>query len=161
MSRFQLDVNKRGSFFADNGVKYNPKLPYGEFDYFDANMYGGITKLIEILNAADSPAKQSILISAKWLTGYFANGARTFVNGTKTKILPVKSVKLDGTVRETYIIDTEYKSEQPGGSLYDNKGKLLYRGEMKNGVPHGYGTGYYSNGKVGHVGIFKGGKIVQ
>jgi antitoxin component YwqK of YwqJK toxin-antitoxin module len=32
---------------------------------------------------------------------------------------------------------------------------------MKNGVPHGYGTGYYANGKVGHVGLFKGGKIVQ
>jgi hypothetical protein len=50
---------------------------------------------------------------------------------------------------------------QSGGSLYDNKGKLLYRGEMKNGVPHGYGTGYYANGKVGHTGMFKGGKIVQ
>lgn len=48
-----------------------------------------------------------------------------------------------------------------GGSLYDNKGKLLYRGQVKNGLPHGYGTGYYTTGKVGHVGMFKGGKIVQ
>jgi hypothetical protein len=52
-------------------------------------------------------------------------------------------------------------NNQNGGSLYDKKGKLLYRGEMKNGLPHGYGTGYYANGKVGHVGMFKGGKIVQ
>jgi antitoxin component YwqK of YwqJK toxin-antitoxin module len=53
------------------------------------------------------------------------------------------------------------EAAQPGGSLYDKKGKLLYRGQMKNGLPHGYGTGYYANGKVGHVGMFKGGKIVQ
>ena len=81
---------------------------------------------------------------------------------------------LEAFVRDDSIDDVYYRlgtelldefneifKNQIGGSLYDKKGKLLYRGQMKNGVPHGYGTGYYANGKVGHTGMFKGGKIVQ
>jgi hypothetical protein len=75
---------------------------------------------------------------------------------------------LDDSIDDVYYrLGTELLDEfneifknQIGGSLYDKKGKLLYRGQMKNGVPHGYGTGYYTNGKVGHVGMFKNGKII-
>ena len=74
--------------------------------------------------------------------------------------VPIEQYMADTMFSDNFIMD-EPEYVQPGGSLYDNKGKLLYRGQMKNGVPHGYGTGYYANGKVGHTGMFKGGKIVQ
>jgi hypothetical protein len=80
------------------------------------------------------------------------------------RVLPVSSKQIGPQKIERYypIIDNGFfypvskavQANQAGGTLYDNKGKLLYRREMKNGLPHGYG-------KVGHVGLFKGGKIVQ
>ena len=120
-----------------------------------------------------------LLKELNWIYGKFhTESIRGLVTYplTKVKILPVMSRKIgESKIRKEFIIDRSFLPEsataaaesaipaaaQPGGSLYDKKGKLLYRGEMKNGVPHGYGTGYYANGKVGHVGMFKGGKIVQ
>ena len=111
-----------------------------------------------------------------WICGTF-NSYRNGLPLGIVKILPVYEITtgIYGIDTRLIIIDTSFLPEsataaaesaipaaaQPGGSLYDNKGKLLYRGQMKNGLPHGYGTGYYANGKVGHVGMFKGGKIVQ
>jgi len=73
--------------------------------------------------------------------------------------VPIEQYMVNTMFSDTLIME-ESEDVKAGGSLYD-KGKLLYRGQMKNGLPHGYGTGYYANGDVGHVGMFKGGKIVQ
>jgi antitoxin component YwqK of YwqJK toxin-antitoxin module len=96
------------------------------------------------------------------MIGEFSSSKDGLPSGS-VRILPVASYKeatstTPAVLRQEFIMDNTHKVG--GGSLYDNKGKLLYRGEMKNGVPHGYGTGYYANGKVGHTGMFKGGKIV-
>jgi hypothetical protein len=127
--------------------------------YLDVNLYGGITNFLNKLNTGNE------FPDLKWLVGTFESNLMVghIPLGT-VKILPIRSVKREPgqppVYRSEIVIDNEYVA-QAGGSLYDNKGKLLYRGEMKNGLPHGYGTGYYANGKVGHVGMFKGGKIVQ
>ena len=141
----------------------------------------GITVLLDSLNTS---RKCSAADPLKWMVCKVSFHPYHAIY----KILPVFSQRVNPVTQEIvstkkgFIIDTQYAhaeassakqpssaaaesaipaAAQPGGSLYDKKGKLLYRGEMKNGVPHGYGTGYYANGKVGHVGMFKGGKIVQ
>ena len=118
---------------------------------------GGITNLLRRLNAGEDLPLSWIICDIKCPVSGYSGMCR---------ILPVYSVSTDAVTRKEvtrvgFIIDTTYVHAQPGGSLYDNKGKLLYRGGMKNGLPHGYGTGYYANGKVGYVGMFKGGKIIQ
>jgi len=46
------------------------------------------------------------------------------------------------------------------GNLYDKKGRLMYSGELVDGVPHGKGTAYdVENGK-GYKGKFKDGKML-
>jgi antitoxin component YwqK of YwqJK toxin-antitoxin module len=138
----------------------------------NANTYGGITNLLSILNDENKEKKVNDIIGDfQWIVCTYQNDG---VTGQIVKTIPVLSVNNSGLIKKGYIIDTLYvpgeaarasaavpEAAQPGGSLYDKSGKLLYRGEMKNGLPHGYGTGYYANGKVGHVGLFKGGKIVQ
>jgi hypothetical protein len=171
--------SRKGFCFETKYKTYNLSTQHSiwpTIPYLDANDYGGITELLSTLNSGNE--LQDLIESDKWIIGKFNYedySKERFENQNlpvKTvRILPVRSEKrvsknLIKTRREL-IIDNEFieeeskRADQAGGSLYDNKGKLLYRGEMKNGLPHGYGTGYYANGKVGHVGMFKGGKIVQ
>ena len=166
-------------FETTSGKKYNLST-YGGFGkerlddlpYLDVGPSGGITNLLRDLN--NGKKSPDVL---KWIDGTFHCYTGDLPKGI-VKISQVASRHLRQGIRMEIIIDNSATSvlpesataaaesaipaaAQPGGSLYDEKGKLLYRGEMKNGVPHGYGTGYYANGKVGHVGMFKGGKIVQ
>ena len=158
---------------GQSSTSTNPIIPY-----LNVTSMGGITNLLRGLNTGFILPDTDILKS-NWMVGKIIlenNGTRIQPNITykegQIKILPVIShgtnaQTMQRVTRTENIIDSSYQAAsasaaaQPGGSLYDNKGKLLYRGQMKNGLPHGYGTGYYANGKVGHTGMFKGGKIVQ
>ena len=171
------------SFKTTSGIAYNlaklyngiPGAQSNQIPYLDVSEVEGvpfgITKFLNTLNDHSTEANILAKIGAdNWMIGKFiAHPLVDFV-----RVLPVSSHK-NGVYRYEFIQDTSYihqvpeaarasaavpEAAQAGGSLYDNKGKLLYRGQMKNGLPHGYGTGYYANGKVGHVGMFKGGKIV-
>jgi len=46
------------------------------------------------------------------------------------------------------------------GKLYDRKGRLLYSGELVDGVPHGKGTAYDVESGKGYKAKFKGGKML-
>ena len=46
------------------------------------------------------------------------------------------------------------------GELYDRKGRLLYSGELVDGVPHGKGTAYDVESGKGYKAKFKGGKML-
>ena len=167
---------KESFSFYDGQYKYNLSSRYEDnkqqkLKYFNVNNLGGITELLNRLNGVSSNKKpKKPLPDLHWLVGSFKpDTVNKYLTGLgQVKILPVESVGTEENGTKTYryeiIIDTDSVAAapaQPGGSLYDNKGKLLYRGGMKNGLPHGYGTGYYANGKVGYVGMFKAGKIVQ
>jgi hypothetical protein len=168
----------RGSnFTTTSGIVYNLSgyrtksslsLPY-----LDLTQMGKLDTLLTRLNNGEELEE---LKEVSWIYGNFSCGGNGLPHGYVVKILPVITVEPSRESGKLYsvIIDNLYvhgeegrasaavpEAAQPGGSLYDKNGTLLYRGEMKNGVPHGYGTGYYANGKVGHVGLFKGGKIVQ
>ena len=174
------------TFTSTSGIEYNLSLSYVSMDmekqlpYLDVSRIGGITKLLSDLNRGIRDPK-----TLNWIEGKFYSYRDGLPVGI-VRISPVSSqdsteIIMDNSVlpesapaaasaesaipaAESAIPAAESAipaAAQPGGSLYDKNGKLLYRGQMKNGVPHGYGTGYYANGKVGHVGMFKGGKIVQ
>ena len=154
------------NFIREDGTTYNLS-GYGmlgqlEVPYVDVGVIDGVPRGITyVLNTLNSQSETDLLSAIgldKWMIGTFNSYKNGLPIGT-VRVLPVMSYR-PGVYRYEFIIDNSYKVGG-GDSLYDNKGKLLYRGEMKNGVPHGYGTGYYSNGKVGHTGMFKGGKIVQ
>ena len=159
---------KMFKFVTEDGTIYNLS-GYGmlgevEVPYIDVGGVGGITKVLTSLNSGGELEHNYLqqLGPGNWMIGEFSSSKDGLPNG-RVRVLPVMSYRkatpsTPAILRQEFIMDNTYKV---GGSLYDNKGKLLYRGEMKNGIPHGYGSGYYANGKVGHTGMFKGGKIVQ
>jgi hypothetical protein len=157
-------------FVTEDGITYNLSghgmLGQLRVPYIDVGGVGGITKLLTSLNSGGHLEHNFLqhLGPLNWMIGEFSSSKDGIPVGS-VRVLPVASYKeatptTPAVLRQEFIMDNTHKVGG-GGSLYDNKGKLLYRGEMKNGVPHGYGTGYYANGKVGHTGMFKGGKIVQ
>ena len=77
----------------------------------------------------------------------------------------------NATARETPDEDDEKEPGTPDntrkggyslekGKLYDRKGRLLYSGELVNGVPHGKGTAYDVESGKGYKAKFKGGKML-
>ena len=163
---------KKFTFTTTSGTVYNLSLygRTGRTESLTSLCVDSIDGLLSNLNNRTQDPDEF-----NWIYGTFHSYKSGLPVGI-VKILPVYDYTgIYGIEKSLIIIDTSFLPEsataaaesaipaaaQPGGSLYDKKGKLLYRGEMKNGVPHGYGTGYYANGKVGHVGMFKGGKIVQ
>jgi hypothetical protein len=168
--------HKGSNFTTTSDIVYNlsvyRKSSSLSLPYLDLTQMGKLDTLLTRLNNGEELEE---LKEVSWIYGNFYCGDNGLPLGV-VKILPVITVEPSRQSGKLYsvIIDNLYvhgeegrasaavpEAAQPGGSLYDKSGKLLYRGEMKNGLPHGYGTGYYANGKVGHVGLFKGGKIVQ
>ena len=188
MARVFKFVTKDGTEYNLSGWEEYGMPERLQVPYVDVGSVGGITKVLTSLNSQLETDLLSAIGLDKWMIGTFNSYKNGLPIGT-VRVLPVTSQRLatpktPAVYRYEFIIDNSYnpfieaalkgdqaalnsqiaalnKRVQGGDSLYDNKGKLLYRGEMKNGLPHGYGTGYYSNGKVGHTGMFKGGKIVQ